>query len=75
MTLPSPSTPDDRYLNSAEAARLLGLSESYLKALRGEGGGPRFAKFGEKAVRYRMGDLHAWAAERTVGSTSEQVAA
>ena len=70
----APST-DDRYVTDVEAAELLGLSKSYLKQLRGIGGGPRYAKIADKVVRYRVQDLHAWAAKKTVGSTSEREAA
>ena len=74
MPSPPPSPASDRYVSDVEAAQILGLSRSYLKGLRGEGGGPKFAKLGS-AVRYKVAELHAWAAEKTVGSTSERAAA
>lgn len=75
MSTPPPPGLEDRYVSDIEAARLLGLSKSYLKHLRGHGGGPRYAKIAGRAVRYRVAELHAWAAEKTVASTSEREAA
>lgn len=49
---------------------MLGLSRAYLRNLRVSGGGCRFSKFG-RAVRYRVGDLMAWANDNAVQSTSE----
>ena len=53
-----------------EAADMLGLSRAYLRNLRVSGGGCRFSKFG-RAVRYRVGDLLAWANDNSASSTSE----
>jgi len=61
----------DRYVDDRVAADLLGLSRSYLRALRVRGGGPRFAALAQKAIRYRVGELMDWAAQRAKGSTSE----
>ena len=66
--------PSDRYVGDLEACRILGLSRSYLRRLRVEGGGPAFSSFG-RAVRYRVDNLHRWAESRSRRSTSEQVAA
>lgn len=60
----------DRYIDDREAADMLGLSRAYLRNLRVSGGGCRFSKFG-RAVRYRVGDLMAWANDNAVQSTSE----
>jgi predicted DNA-binding transcriptional regulator AlpA len=42
-----------------------------MEGLRSKGGGPRYVRYGRKAVRYLIADLDAWMAERTVSSTSE----
>ena len=60
----------DRYIDDREAADMLGLSRAYLRNLRVSGGGCRFSKFG-RAVRYRVGDLLAWANDNSASSTSE----
>ena len=61
----------DWYVDDVEAGRRLGLSPSYLRKLRVSGGGPRFSKMSARAVRYRLGDLHAWASSKSVSSTSQ----
>lgn len=61
---------EDRYIDDREAAEMLGLSRAYLRNLRVSGGGCRFSKFG-RAVRYRVGDLLAWANDNSASSTSE----
>lgn len=58
-------------LNTAQASAYLGLAEKTLEGLRTRGGGPRFVKYGRKAVRYLLSDLDAFMAARMVGSTSE----
>ena len=60
----------DKFIDDREAADMLGLSRAYLRNLRVSGGGCRFSKFG-RAVRYRVGDLLAWANDNAVHSTSE----
>jgi helix-turn-helix protein len=59
----------ERYVDDHEAAAVLHLSETYLRQLRLKGGGPPFSKFG-RAVRYRLSDLYAWAASKSVTSTT-----
>jgi len=61
----------DPALNTIQAATYTGLAEATLEGLRCRGGGPRFIKYGRKAIRYRLRDLDAWIAERMVSSTSE----
>lgn len=56
------------------AAHHTGLAANTLNNMRTRGNGPRFMKLG-KAVRYRIADLDAWMAARTIASTSERVAA
>lgn len=69
------SPADEVLLDDAEAAALLGLSRAYLRKLRLVGGGPPYAKFSYRAVRYRVSDLWAWVDSKTIRSTSERVAA
>ncbi len=52
-----------RYVNTREAAKLLGLSPRTLDTYRCTGAGPRYYRFGG-CVRYRVMDLDAWAAGR-----------
>lgn len=60
----------DRFVDDRFIAEVLGLSRGYLRQLRVRGGGPKFSRFSAKAIRYRVGDALAWAAERSVSSTS-----
>lgn len=61
-------------LNTAQAASYTGLAEKTLEGLRCRGGGPRFVRYGRKAVRYLVSDLDVWINSRVVGSTSEMAA-
>jgi excisionase family DNA binding protein len=61
---------DEPLLTVQEAADYLRLSKSFLDKLRVYGGGPTFQRLG-RAIRYLKSDLHAWAAQRRFGSTSE----
>ena len=62
-------------LNTPQAAIYTGLAEKTLEGLRCRGGGPRFVRYGRKAVRYLIRDLDEWMSARVVGSTSEAIAA
>lgn len=62
-------------LNTEQASIYTGLATATLEGLRCRGNGPRFVRYGRKAVRYLMRDLDEWMAARTVGSTSEPIAA
>lgn len=62
-------------LNTEQAAVYTGLAEKTLEGLRCRGGGPRFIRYGRKAVRYLVTDLDEWMHSRVVGSTSEPLAA
>ena len=64
----------DQYVDTETLAGLLSLSAIYLRQLRVKGGGPRFSKLGDKAVRYRVADALAWASSKTATSTSELAA-
>jgi hypothetical protein len=59
-------------LDTAGAARYLGMSRSCLEKLRVYGGGPRYMKL-RRLVRYRPEDLQAWASARLVSSTSQNI--
>jgi len=61
--------------NTEQASAYTGLASATLEKLRCSGGGPRFVRYGRKAVRYLVADLDAFMAARTVGSTSEAMAA
>jgi len=61
---------EDIALPQPDAARYLGMSESFLAKSRCYGSGPRYCKLGRR-VAYRKSDLDAWREERVYGSTSE----
>ena len=53
-----------------DAARLLGVSKSWLNRLRVVGGGPLFVKLGRRVV-YDPADLQAWAAQNKRSNTAQ----
>lgn len=53
--------PDDALLTTDEAATVLRLRATTLNWRRCHGGGPKFVRVGTKSIRYRMGDLRAYA--------------
>lgn len=61
-------------LDTKRAARVLGVSQSFLNKRRVTGGGPKFCKIGRR-VLYDRHDLDCWVNERRFGSTSEVQAA
>lgn len=61
-------------LDTAAAAKYVGLSKSTLEKLRVWGTGPKYLKL-NRTVRYRVSDLEAWLNERVVSSTSESPSA
>ena len=68
---PGPERPvgrreDQPFMDTREAAALLGLSPSTLARYRTTGEGPLYCKLGG-CVRYRGNDVEAWAADRRVG--------
>ena len=68
-------TPD--ILDTAGAAKYLGLACPTLVRMRLTGNGPQYAKLSpgpRGPVRYRRADLDAWLASRLVRSTSEVAA-
>ncbi len=62
------------YVDVEKAARILGVSASFLNKLRVYGGGPRFVRLGH-AVRYNANSLREWAKSQTRCSTSDSGAA
>jgi predicted DNA-binding transcriptional regulator AlpA len=54
----------DELLRTAELARILKISASFLNKARSDGTGPRYVKIG-KAVRYRAGDVSTWIIENS----------
>lgn len=59
-------------LRTADAARRLGLSVSYLEKQRHFGTGPDYVKLG-RAVAYREADLAAWIETNVHRNTSEAI--
>ena len=57
-------------VNERKASELAGLSVSSLRKLRVTGGGPKYAKLGQR-VRYRVSDLEDYIAARVITSTSD----
>ena len=57
-------------LTQRQAAEMLALSERTLERFRVSGMGPKFVRLGH-SIRYRLSDVEAWIASRTVGSTSQ----
>lgn len=64
------STLIPEYMNTADAATYLGMSEQWLNTGRCHGYGPPFIKLGH-AVRYHRPTLDAWMLERQRQHTSE----
>jgi predicted DNA-binding transcriptional regulator AlpA len=64
----------DRWVDTEEAAKHVGLAVSTMEKLRTYGGGCSYSKRG-RSVRYRISDLDAWMAECRIASTSEKLVA
>ena len=54
----------DEFLDTRGCAELLGVSPEYVKRLRLIGGGPAYHRLSERAIRYQVADVRAWAASR-----------
>ncbi|MBY0508516.1 MAG: helix-turn-helix domain-containing protein [Rhodospirillaceae bacterium] len=52
------------FLNTAQAAFYIGITEKTLKKMRARGDGPRFRRHG-RAVVYHIDDLDVWSAARS----------
>ncbi|GLS32440.1 Helix-turn-helix domain-containing protein [Mesorhizobium albiziae] len=58
------------FLNTAQAAFYIGLSQRTLEKMRLTGGGPKFRKHG-RYVRYHIDELDDWSKGRSQDSTPE----
>ncbi|CDX53867.1 conserved hypothetical protein [Mesorhizobium plurifarium] len=58
------------FLNTAQAAFYVGLSQRTLEKMRLKGGGPQFRKHG-RFVRYHIGEIDAWSKGRAPGPDSD----
>jgi predicted DNA-binding transcriptional regulator AlpA len=70
MNAPARANTIDPLLHSRDAAKMLGLSISWLAKSRLRGDGPRYTKIG-RAVRYPEPSLREYIKSRMRGSTSE----
>ena len=70
MNAPAWANTIDPLLHSRDAAKMLGLSISWLAKSRLRGDGPRYTKIG-RAVRYPESSLREYIKSRMRGSTSE----
>ena len=71
MSAPAKTNEIDPLLHSAQVAKLLGVSLSWLAKSRLNGTGPRFIKIG-RAVRYAMSAVREYILSRQRNSTSER---
>lgn len=55
---------DEDLLNTAQTAKLLGVSAQWLESGRSRGWGPPFIRIGLRNIRYRRDSLRAWLKER-----------
>lgn len=60
----------DRLLTTKEAAQFLGVSKAFLERDRWAGARIPFIRIGDRAVRYRVGDLEAYITSRQRTSTA-----
>jgi predicted DNA-binding transcriptional regulator AlpA len=64
---------DEKYMTAPEAARYVGLSESYLAKLRMDtapDAGPKFLRIGQRTIRYRAVDLDEWMRSMLCGTSA-----
>jgi len=59
-------------INEQEAARMLSLATSTLRAWRFQGRGPAYFRIGGKAIRYRVQDVEAYLNDSMVRPTDRQ---
>ncbi|TPK88396.1 helix-turn-helix domain-containing protein [Mesorhizobium sp. B2-4-17] len=55
---------DEDLLNTAQTAKLLGVSVQWLEIGRTRGYGPPFIRIGQRNIRYRRDRLRDWLKER-----------
>jgi len=60
----------ERLLSTKEAARFLGMSESFLERDRWEGADIPFIRVGKRSVRYKLSVLEAYVSSNVRSSTS-----
>lgn len=72
MNAPERASTIEPLLQPRDAARILGVSTSWLAKARMYGEGPRFVKIGRRAVRYPESSLREYIKGQTRGSTSEK---
>ena len=70
MNAPARANTIDPLLHSRDAAKMLGVSISWLAKSRLRGDGPRYVKIG-RAVRYPESSIREYIKSRMRGSTSE----
>jgi predicted DNA-binding transcriptional regulator AlpA len=71
MSAPAKSNEMDPLLHTAQVAKLLGVSTSWLAKSRLNGTGPRFIKVGGRAVRYAHSAVREFILSRQRNSTAE----
>lgn len=70
MNVPPPDLNPGDFIDTAEAAAILGVRKGTLEVWRHQGKGPEFCKFG-RSVRYYKPSLHSYRAKSCRMSTSE----
>ena len=63
------------FLTDQQLADLLGVTSRTTLRWRRDGGGPPFVRVGLRYVRYRRGDVDAWAAARTFSTLAAEAVA
>jgi hypothetical protein len=66
---------DDELQNTPRTAAWLGVSPEWLEIGRSRGWGPPFVRLSPRRVRYRVGDVKRWLAERSHRCTAEYATA
>jgi predicted DNA-binding transcriptional regulator AlpA len=55
---------DDQLLNTKQLAALLSVSEQFVELARHKGEGPEWTALGPRCIRYQMGKVRQWLADR-----------
>jgi predicted DNA-binding transcriptional regulator AlpA len=55
---------DDQLLNTKQVAALLSVSEQFVEIARHKGEGPEWTALGPRCIRYQMGAIRQWLADR-----------
>ncbi|HTJ10351.1 MAG TPA: helix-turn-helix domain-containing protein [Candidatus Binataceae bacterium] len=61
----------DRFLTTAELARMVRKSPRAIELMRQRGGGPPYYKTGHRSIVYRLQDIAAWLTQCRRASTSD----